>query len=181
MNARYATGMLAFSAGLMIAGSSHAQPNCNNSYCVYDHADAQGNKTQQSVSLGVPLQTNMVEHRFPTSHSPNTPYSLTYDKNGFQVNALFLFTSTDCSGKAYAYYVGSSQVEPNWAQFDGVNAWTTDDSNIQTITVNSYSWFWDWNAKKVSDQCLRYTIQSYPASTPVLLGPLNSSPPFTIR
>jgi hypothetical protein len=154
-----------------LSGPADARPNCNTSLCAYDvHNNA----------VGTLIQQNLLAHFYN-----GKPYSVQFDEDGLAVDAYFLFATLDCSGHAYAYYYGESQ--PTYTVFDGNDLWTAGPPT-ETITVHSYSWYYDYATETVKYQCVSYPGDPrYPwnatVSEPVLLdsGAARWVPPFSVR
>jgi hypothetical protein len=126
----------AFAIGF--ASAAYAQPPLE----VYE--------TQGGRTLGRLAQAGLLARDYGGNGA--SPVYLNLANNALAVNAIFFFTSRNCSGKAYSNFWWDATSEPHSAQFDGVDIWTSD-TNLQVINANSYSWFWDGPNAKVSPQC----------------------------
>ena len=145
----YITATIAFLAAM----SAYAQPPLQ----VYD---------QQGREVGRSLQYGLFVRQYG-----NEQVALTLSDRALQVNSLFVFTSPDCGqsahDKAYSYYYWDAVSQPQFARFDGHDIWTAD-TNFQVIHAQSYSFFWDTNASKVSFRCFPYVWDAV-VSNPVHL------------
>jgi hypothetical protein len=163
------TAAILSGTALAMAASAHAQPNCRAFLCVYD--------SNNNTKVGSLLQTNLLVHLYA-----GQPYSLSFDHHGLLVNAMFVYT-TDCSGPAFQWS-SDAVVEPNFAQFDGENIWTSGP-DAEAIIARSYSWYWDAATGTVKDQCFRYYGEGSAVIVyePVLLdsGAQRWVAPFSVR
>ena len=128
-------------AAASLVASAHAQPPLQ----VYD---------QQGREVGRSLQYGLFVRQYG-----NEQVALVLAARALQVNAVFAFASNDCGqsahDKAYNYYFWDGVSQPEFAKFDGRDIWAAD-TNFQVIHAQSYSYFWDANAAKVSFQCIPY-------------------------
>jgi hypothetical protein len=140
----------AFAIGF--AGAAYAQPPLE----VYE--------TKSGAAIGRLEQANFMARDY--GHNAE-PISMWLSLGGLSVNAEFLFTTPNCTGKAYTAFWWDSIYEPHTAEFDGTDLWQSDGKPL-VINAQSYSWFWDGQNANVKFQCIPFPYQTV-AALPVRL------------
>jgi hypothetical protein len=102
---------------------------------------------------------------------------------GLQVNALWVFTSNNCSGAAWDYYFWEGRAPVPIARFDGVNVWASDPDTQQLIAANSYMVVgWDYvYGPGYPAGCIPYSWNALVTVPKLIDGAPGWVPPFSVR
>jgi hypothetical protein len=122
-------------AGLGIASAAQAE-GAAQSYGVYT------SNTPVPTMIGTAWSDNEMLRTFK-----GQPYVMDYNRTGLTDNALFLYTTPDCSGAKYSWYAGDDIAAPPVARYDATTrqVWGSTPLSLQYIFV----------------QCYRYQGQTY--------------------
>jgi hypothetical protein len=121
------------------------------------------------------------------------PYTLGFDvaanepfdgaaHGGLQVNALWVFTSNNCTGQAWDYYFWEGRAPVPIARFDGVSLWASDIT-VETIAANSYQvvgWSYVYGPG-YPPGCIPYSWTALVTAPILLSSPVTWVSPFSVR